>query len=231
MIIIKTVTLFVLLFAMATLTGCQAAEQLEEIEPTLEAELKADLMDEILSTKFNSSTDQYSLRHPAEWVVEEEGEGIVLVMANSEAALERFNIGQTEPGDLAMNIGYIPAAWFETREFGRPDLQLGSTPDAFLRSVMPMLRLSGDYMEGTDLSNSELVSLSDDVDAGLLTVSNAERAGMLIVFEAADGVFAFVTVTGDPGEVDDFQEIAFALAVSIDYTGSADDLAAAFFGN
>ena len=224
-------TLLVLLSLLLALAACKVAEAIEEIEPTLEAELKADLIEEILSTEFSSATDQFSLRHPADWVVEEDAGANVLVMGNSEAALERFNAGQAEPGDFAMNIGFIPAAFFEEGAFAALDIQLRTTPDAFLQSIMPMLRLTGDNVEGTAVSEGELVSLSDDVEAGLLILSNEERDGIFIVFEAAGGVFAFVTAAGYPGEGGDLQEIASAIAATLDYTSSAEDLMVTFYGN
>jgi hypothetical protein len=189
------------------------------------------IMNDVSSAEFSSATDQYSLRYPADWLVEEDRENSVLVMANSEAALERFNSGEAEPGDFAIIIGFIPAAFFQRVEFEDLDIQLGTTPDAFLQSIMPMLRVTADYGERTVVSDSELVSLSDEVKAGLLTVTNEEREGMFIVFEAVEGVIAFVSAAGYPAEVVGFQEIAFDIAANIDYTGSAEDLAAAFFGD
>jgi hypothetical protein len=189
------------------------------------------IMNDVSSAEFSSATDQYSLRHPADWLVEEDRENSVLVMANSEAALERFNAGEVEPGDFAINIGFIPAGFFQRPEFDDLDIQLGTTPDAFLQSIMPMLRVTADYGEATVVSDSELVSLSDEVKAGLLTVTNEEREGMFIVFEAVEGVIAFVSAAGHPAEVVGFQEIAFDIAANIGYRGSSNDLAAAFFGD
>jgi hypothetical protein len=189
------------------------------------------ILEDFLSTEFSSATDQISLRHPVDWVVEEDGEGIVLVMANSRAALRRFHNGEAETGDFAMNIGFIPTSFFERREFADIDIQLGTVADAFLRSIMPMLRLTGDNTERTVVSASELVSLSDEVEAGLLTVTNEEREGMFIVFEVAEGVIAFVNTAGYPAEVVGFQEIAFDIAANIDYTGSAENLMTVFFRN
>lgn len=189
------------------------------------------ILEDFLSTEFSSTTDQISLRHPVDWVVVEDREGNVLVMANSKEAIERFNAGETEPGDIAMNIGFIPAAFFERGEFADLDIQLGTTPDVFLHSIMPMVRLTEDYKEGAVLSDSELVSLSNEVEAGLLTISNEEREGMFIVFEATESVIAFVSAVGYPSEVDGFQETAFAIAANIEYTGSAENLMTAFFGN
>ena len=189
------------------------------------------ILNDVRSVEFSSATEQYSLRHPAEWLVDEDRENGVLVMANSEAALGRFNAGAADPGDFAMNIGFIPAAFFQRVEFKDLDIQLGTTPDAFLQSIMPMLNLTGEYTERTVVSAGELVSLSDEVEVGLLTVTNEEREGMFIVFEAAGGVIAFVSAAGYPAEVVSFQEIAFDIAANIDYTGSAEDLAAAFFGD
>ena len=192
---------------------------------------RSTIMKKVLSTDFSSAAGQFNLKHPEDWVIEEDGKGIVLAMANSRAALDRFHASEAEPGDFAMNIGFIPAAFFERGEFADLGIQLGAEPDVFLQSIMPMVRLIKDFAESAVVSASELVSLSDEVEAGLLTVSNDQREGMFIVFEAVEGVIAIVSAMGYPGEVDGFQKITFTIAANIEYTGSAQDLTAAFFGD
>lgn len=197
---------------------------LPEAAPT--AELKTDLLADSLPIEFRSATDQYNLRHPAGWVIEEDEKGLGLVMANSEAALTRFKTGQVEPDDFVLNIAFIPDLWFEGQ-----GIELGTTPDVFLQSIMPLLRPSGDDADSPAVSDSELVPLSDEVEAGLLAVSDDEREGRLIVFEATDGVFIFITASGYPGEVKDFQEMALAIAANMEYTGSSKELGDAFFSS
>jgi len=194
--------------------------------PPPESELKTDFLEELLPIEFSSATGQFSLRQPAGWVIEEDEKGLGLVMANSEAALTRFKTGQVESGEFVLNIGFIPAAWFE-----RNGIELGTTPDVFLQSIMPLLRPSEDNVESPAVSDSELVSLSDGIEAGLLTISDDKREGRLIVFEATDRVFVFITASGYPGEVEDFQEMALAIAANIEYTGSAEDLSNDFFSS
>ena len=130
-----------------------------------------------------------------------------------------------------MNIGFIPTSFFEEAEFAALDIQLGTTPDAFLQSIMPMLRLTGDNTEGALVSEDELISLGDERHAGLLIISDAQREGMFIVFAAADGVIAFVSAAGYPGELDGFQDIAFTVAATLEHSGSVDALIAEFYGS
>ena len=176
------------------------------------------------------TNNMFSVAYPAGWIAFEHEDGIGLAIANSDAAMTRFGVGESVPGDLALNIGFIPAAWFAMGEWEDVGIQLEATPDVFLQSIMPMLRLTEAYAEGAVIRDSELVSLSDGVEAGLLTVSYGERVGMLIVFETTEGVFAFVNALGNPAEVEDFQKIALAVAASIEYTDSAENLRDSFFG-
>ncbi len=120
-------TLLAILIAFLALTACVNTEQIDEEvatleaavqpvdteEPTLEATEIPPALDPAVvqgMAEFTSATEQFRLRYPADWVAEEDVEGGVLVIANTEAALARFNAGQIEAGDFALNIGFIPAS-------------------------------------------------------------------------------------------------------------------------
>jgi hypothetical protein len=188
-------------------------------------------MEETISNEFNSATENFNLRHPPDWVVNEDREGYALVLANFDAALDRFKAGEVKPGDFVLTAGFVPVAFFERLELANLNSGVLSAPDSLLKLIMPLLRLTGDNMEDTIVSDSELVSLSDEVRAGQLIVSNEQREGLFIVFPVLDGVIAFVSAIAYPGELGGLQQIASAIAASIEFTGSSSDLMAAFWGS
>jgi hypothetical protein len=187
------------------------------------------MMEETDSNRFISALEHINVRQLEDWVIEEDEDGIQFVIANSKAALEHFQADQSKPGDFALNTGFIPASFFERREFADLNIKMGVDPGAFLQSIMPMLRLTGDSVESAVVNENELVSLGDKYEAGLLKISNEKREGMFIVFEAAEGVMAFVSAVGYPGELHSFLEIAFTIAASIEYRGSVENLITAFY--
>lgn len=182
-------------------------------------------------TVVDSYSGLFSLHLPPDWVVTEHVDGNGVLLASSEQALLRLNAGTAlRPGELAMNIGFMPVVWFATPEFSDLGIQPGSSPGWFLTSIKPMIRLTPSYAEGAVVDGPDLVLLDAGVEASVLTVSGETRAGLLIVFEPTDGVFSFVSLIGYPGELSSHRWVAYAVASSISYKGSAEALAAAFSG-
>lgn len=176
---------------------------------------------------FTSATELFSVGVPAGWSVEELLPGGALVMANSAAALERYNDGGAiEPGDLVLNIGFLPFVLLQQRELRPLDIRFEATPDVFLRSLLPMFRRADDAAFG----DAELVSLSDGRDAGMLTVSDEGREGMILMFVAGDGVVAFVSTVGFPGGMGGFQDVAFTVAAEVVFSGAQEALYGTLLG-
>ena len=164
-----------------------------------------------------SVTEFFSLMVPAGWSSEETFPGGAFVMATSEAALERFsNGGAIESGDLVLNLGFLPFELFRQREIVPLNIQFEATPDVFMQSVLPVFRVLGDAVPG----NVELVSLSDERDAGMMTVTDEGREGLILMYIVGDEVVAVVSAIGFPGEVDAFQETMFAVASSVTFSGA-----------
>ena len=248
------VLLLALVIALFTLAGCQDEEQLNELESTMEAEARAALQptsspvpvetptkepteepEEVAEPtpsavptsavndmeEYVSVTEFFSLEVPAGWSLEETFPGGAFVMANSEAALERYkNDSAVTSGDLVLNVGFLPFDLFEQREVKPLGIQFEATPDVFLESLFPMFNIKGDAV----LSDVKLVSIDDERDAGMLAVSEEGREGMILMFEAGDGVVAFVSTIGFPGEMADFQEVAYAVAAKVAFDGAHEAL-------
>lgn len=250
----KAHVLLALVIAFLALAACQSEDQLKETELTLEAEARAALQptskpvptetptqepteepEEVIvptplpvpttatndMDEFVSVTEFFSLKVPAGWGSEETFPGGAFVMANSEAALERYkNDGAVSSGDFVLNVGFLPYDLFEQREVKPLGIQFEATPDVFLQSLLPMFNIKEDAV----LSDVNLVSVSDERDAGMLAVSEEGREGMILMFEAGDGVVAFVSTVGFPGETADFQEVAYAVAAGVTFGGAHEAL-------
>jgi hypothetical protein len=207
------------------------AEELTE-EPTREAdtiveptpsEEPAAMTTEL--EEYVSVTDFFSLKIPSGWSSEETFPGGAFVMANSEAALGRYQSrSAVEPGDYVLNVGFLPFSLFKQREVVPLNIQLGGPPDAFLRSAMPLFNVDDDAV----LSEVELISTDGERDAGLMTVSAEGRQGMILTFTAGDGVVALISTAGYPGELADFQDLTYAIASEVTFSGAEDVLYGAF---
>jgi hypothetical protein len=242
--------LLALIVILLALVACQDEEQLKETELTLEAKARAALQptstpaptetptqepteapEEVVEPtptaapasmvddmeEYVSVTEFFSLKVPAGWSSEETFPGGAFVMANSEAALERYKSGDAvTSGDFVLNVGFLPYDLFEQREVKPLGIQFEATPDVFLQSLLPMFNIKG----GAALSDVDLVSISNERDAGMLAVSEEEREGMILMFVAGDGVVAFVSTVGFPGEMADFQEAAYAIAAEMSFGGA-----------
>lgn len=197
-------------------------------EPTREAELEAEPTPSeepgAMATELEeyvSVTDFFSLKVPSGWSLEETFPGGALMMANSEAALDRYQSGSAvEPGDFVLNVGFLPFSLFKQREVVPLNIQLDESPDAFLRSALPLFNVEDDAV----LSEIELVSTGGERDAGLMTVSAEGREGMILTFTAGDGVIALISTVGYPGEVAEFQDLTYAIASEVAFSGAEDVL-------
>ncbi len=206
-----------LLAALFSLTACQGAERAKE--PSFP------------STEYVSFTDLFRLYTPTGWSTAEDIPGAELVMANSEAALVNYRNGNTpRSGELVLNVGFLPLALLQEKELSHLGIRVEAPPDAFLQSLLPMLLL-GDHPAREVAGEAELVSLSDGRDAGMLTLSEQGREGLILAFTAGKDVFAFISATTIPGGMNEFREITYAVAAGVTYSGSQDALYSKLYGD
>jgi len=213
----KVVWVFALIAALFILMACSGKEQ--AIEPNFQ------------SAEFVSSTELFSLYVPTGWSMEEIIPGADFLIANSETALTHYRNGiNLESGELVLNVGFLPLALLQEKELSHLGIQVEAPPDAFLQSLLPMFLL-GDQPAKEAAGKAELVSLSDERDAGRLSLSENEREGLILVFSAGKDVFAFVSATTYPDEMNEFQEITYAIAAGVTYSGSQDALYSKLYGD
>lgn len=243
--------LLALIAMVAVLTACQEEDQIDEEASALatnieratqtasvpDVEVKESSQESpevaepdvepILLEEYVSTTEFFSLKVPAGWSSEETFPGGAYIMANSEAAFEHYNNGSGfEPGDLVINVGFLPYELFRQREIVPLNIQFDETPDLFLQSILPIFRSADNAV----LSDTELVSLSDERDAGLVTVSDQGREGLILVFVAGDEVIALVSAIGYPGEIDAYREPIYTIAAGVVFSGTQDALYGTFLG-
>lgn len=176
---------------------------------------------------FISMTEFFTVKVPEGWSATELVPGSAIVMANSQAALDRYGSGSAiESDDLVLNVGFLPYALLQQPELRPLNIQFEASPEVFLESLMPMFRTADDLTFG----EAEIVSLSDDREAGMLTVSNEQSEGKILTFAVGEGVVAVVSTVAFPGEIRNFDEITYAIAADVSFSGAQDALYGALLG-
>ena len=177
--------------------------------------------------EYVSATEFFSLKVPAGWSSEETLPGAAFIVANSEEALTRYQDGSAvEPDDFVINVGFIPYRLLQTNELRNLNFAYDASPDIFLQSLLPMFRPTGEAV----LSDVKLISLSEETEAGSLTVSGEGREGMVLMFTAGDSVIALVSTTGFPGKMDEYQDILYEVAAGVAFSGAQDALYGTLLG-
>jgi hypothetical protein len=208
---------FILLATLFVLVGCSGKGQARE--PGFP------------STEYVSSTDLFNLYVPTGWSTQEVIPGANLVMANNESTLISYhNANDLKSGELVMSIGFLPQAFLQEKELSHLGIQIEASPEVFLKSLLPMFLVGGKPARNT-VGEATLVSLSDERDAGMLTFSEDEREGLILVFTAGKNVFAFISATTNPGGLQEVQEIIYAVAAGVAYNGSRDALYSKLYGD
>lgn len=181
-------------------------------------------------TEYVSSTELFRLYVPTGWSTQEVIPGADFIMANSETALDHYRSENSlETGELVLNVGFLPLALLQEKELSHLGIQVEAPSDAFLQSLLPMFLL-GDQPAKDVAGEAKSVSLSDGRDAGMLTLSEDGREGLILVFTAGKDVFAFISATTYADEMSEFQEITYAVAAGVTYSGSQDALYSKLYG-
>ena len=176
--------------------------------------------------KFVSATKFFSLTVPARWRTEEKVPGVALIMASSQAALDRFKGGAAfQPGDVVVNVGFLPFALLRLPGVRDLDFKFEAPPEVFLQSLLPMFHLSGDALG--DISR---VSLGNGRTAGMLRVSSKGHEGLVLLVKAGEGIIALISTVYLPGEAQRFQASVYTVAGSVDFVGTQEGLLGSIIG-
>ena len=182
------------------------------------------------ATEWVSNAQMFSLMVPEGWQAQEIVPGAGVVLANTQVALERYQAGSpSEMGDQVLQVGFLPHALLQEKELAHLGFQFEASPDVFLQSLLPLFRF-GDRPASDVVGAVSLVSVDEGLDAGMLAFTEQERAGLVLVFTAADGVYAFISAVGYPGEMASLQERMVAVAGTVSFGANQNALYSALNG-
>ncbi len=188
--------------------------------------------DEIKLEDFVSEDETLTIGYPDGWTIQENDISVTgtpgVMMANSDDALAGMmadetdtNLAEGESGIavLLLPVDLLAFMGIEMPTADKP-LDILAVADAFFASTM-----GSDEEDTAEISKAEEIELSDEITGGYITVKDTDVEGAMIVFELKDGVLAIVFGGAYPGEfTDEFNNTLVAVAQSLDYTGTGDDL-------
>ncbi len=176
-----------------------------------------------------SEDDMTTLSLPAEWVAAEVFDAGVpsFVFANSEELLDVIMDQESteealEAGQIGGQMMLLPLDMLIMSGLDLPD-------DATAEEIALILidLLYGDDEDTEEIGEPAVVEVDEGVDVVIFPVTNEDeaKAGIALIYEVSDGVFA---VTAASAYIDDYDEDLEALFIemvaSIEYAGTADDL-------
>jgi hypothetical protein len=198
---------------------------------------------------FVSEDGLLTVSYPADWFIEENAADVSfpgVMIGNSEETLAGIVSGSDEeiqPGEAGMIMILIPADFFA---FLGVDVSEETTPDDLATIVVENIfgtESSTDESEATaeptaaateeaipEFGEATVVDLTEDLQAGYVAVTEAATEGAVIVFQA-DGIVVITIAVAYTGEyTEEVDALALAVAASVEYTGTADDLMNALMG-
>jgi cytochrome c5 len=185
---------------------------------------------------FTSPDGKLTLSYPADWVAGDAGGDVPLpnaVLASSEDALNRSNNG----ADLVSGDIVIDVLVFPTEYLPLTDVQLPGQPqvtdyakafaDLFVGPGTPSVGEGTPTPEGPQVGEPQEITLTENIPAGYVEVSDSTAQGAFIVHELSDSLLAITFVATFPGEFNqDVAKIAQDVAASVDYGGTVEDVVA-----
>jgi mono/diheme cytochrome c family protein len=198
--------------------------------------------EEIELEEFVSKDGLLTIGYPKDWVVEEpdiDVSGVPGVgMAPSQDILDRLNSTDEDAnlaeGEVALQAILLPIDMLAFMDLPVPEsggeLDILAITDAFGASLTE--EDISPPAEGEEPgSKAEEIDLREGVVAGYMTTTSSQVDGALFVFQANDTVLAVVFGGTYPGEfTDEFNSLVQAIAASLEYTGTGEDLMALLMG-
>lgn len=171
-----------------------------------------------LSTRIGD--ESFSVEAPADWFTEQ---GFATVsIANSEAALRRFESHELGVSDAVVQVVLLPADWFAQRKwFGGP-AEASASEDVFLGWVLSLLRPTVEYQANLGMGEVEPTTLGSGLPAAQVPISAGDLAGLIIVSRPAEGVVAVTSAAS--GSALSIASLAREVAASVDFQGTGQSL-------
>jgi hypothetical protein len=194
--------------------------------------------DEIKLEDFVSEDESLTIGYPEGWAIQENDVSVTgtpgVLMANSEDTLATMLGNSTDPnlseGQEGIAVLLLPVDLLAFMGIqvptGDEPLDILPVADAFFASTMG----TGED-PSVDITKAEELPLSDEITGGYIEVKDPTVEGAMIVFELKPGVLAVVFAGAYPGEyADASNNTLIAVAQSLAYTGTGDDLMALLMG-
>lgn len=199
--------------------------------------------DELKMKEYVSDDELLAVSYPEDWIVVEVEDADMplpsVFFANSEEAGERLNTDEDMvSGDAAIVVMLFPLDLMALMAMELPeDASPAELAELFTASM------EGDEADeeteseateeagGTQIGEAEEVELTDELTAGYVTISDEEAEGAYIIYKMGEDLLAITAVAAYPGEfTDELVDAGKAVAASIVYTGSAEDLMLTMMG-
>jgi mono/diheme cytochrome c family protein len=184
---------------------------------------------------FTSEDGLFSVAYPAGWLtsLDEESPFPGLIVVNSEALLERVEADEDpEAGDAGFLVLVVPVEFFGLLGVSVPE---DSGPAEIVSVVAELFFEPEPAADGTiseddiaEFGEPEEIELAEERIAGSVTVTSPKQDGLFLAFAPAEGLLVVVYAVAYAGEFTEEQaEVGRAIAASVIYEGSAEDLMAA----
>jgi cytochrome c5 len=186
--------------------------------------------------EFTSQDGKLALSYPADWVAGDGSEDVPLpnaVLANSQDALDRvLNSEDPVSGDALIEILVFPTdllALTGVQLPERPTVDDYTTALAtlFVGPETPTVEEGTPTPEGPQIGKAQEITLGENIQAGMVEVSDSTAQGAFIVHALSDKLLVITFVATYPGEyTQDFAQIGQDVAATVNYTGTAEDVMA-----
>jgi len=202
--------------------------------------------------EFTSEDGSLTLQYPADWVIEPIPPDLVLpgvMMGNTQETLdsmfgegENLAEGQVGIAVLLLPLDILPfmeielAEEFTVEELTQAmaDTFAGSDDEEDMEAEATEEPADAEATEEAtpSVGEIEVVEVNEDgLEVGYVEVTSEDSDGAIVTYEVAEGVIALVIVGAFPGEyTEEMREQTLAVAGSIQFTGTAEDLMNTFMG-
>jgi hypothetical protein len=188
--------------------------------------------------EFTSEDGLLTVLYPAEWFIQENtaDSGFPgVTIGNSEETLASIVSPEGEellPGYAGIVVMLMPVDVFS---FVGVEVTDETTPDELAAIIVENFFEGGSSAESEATAETteaatprfgevETVDLTEDLQAGYVPVTEIETEGALIVYQA-DGIVVLTLAAAHTGEyTEEIDALALAVASSVKYTGTADEL-------
>ncbi len=204
------------------LVACQPILPAQPLESTGEKVLKTLVREGVTlnMNEFTANSGLFSVNAPPDWVTAEHDDGSGVIMATSDAALERFQRGEAPMlEDAVVSTTLVPLSFFGTLLI---EVESGLDTAELAAAIMPAFSGS----EDAEASEPQVIALGGGREAAATMSINESAEGAMVLFEISEGVVALSTIVSHPGELDteDVETVARVIIGSLEFTGTVDEL-------